>query len=75
MTTNKFQRAFGGWHVSRDFYGDAVLTEATLIPKKEKFYLGVGLNINFEGNYQLRLTDKSFRETGYFILFLGIFWN
>ena len=71
MTTNKFQRAFGGWHVSRDFYGDAVLTEATLIPKKEKFYLGVGLNINFEGNYQLRLTDKSFRETGKYILFLA----
>lgn len=71
MVQNNFERDFGGWHVYRKFYGDAASSEATLIPRKESFYLGVGLNIGFEGTYQLRITDKSFESTGKYTIFLA----
>ena len=68
---NKFERAFGGWHVYREFHGNTTSVEATLVPTKPSFYLGVGINVNFEGSYQLRLTDKSVPTTGKYTLFLA----
>jgi len=70
MNNQDFVRAFEGWHLYRDFYGNATCVEATITYSKEKFYLGVGLDINFEGSYQLRLTDKIFDETGMYQLSL-----
>lgn len=71
MNNQDFARAFEGWHLYRDFYGSATVVEATITYSKEKFYLGVGMNINFEGSYQLRLTDKIFGETGMYQLYLS----
>lgn len=68
---NKFERAFGGWNVYRDFHGNTTSVEATLVPTKPSFYLGVGINVNFEGSYQLRLTDKSLDTSGKYTLFLA----
>ena len=68
---NKFKRAFGAWYVYRDFHGNTTQVEATLVPIKPSFYLGVGINVNFEGAYQLRLTDKSVNVTGKYSLFLA----
>lgn len=70
MNNQNFERAFEGWHLYQDFYGSATCVEATITYSKEKFYLGVGLDINFEGSYQLRLTDKIFDETGMYQLYL-----
>ena len=68
---NNFERGFGGWYVYRDFYGNTTQVETTLVPRKSNFYLGVGLGLNFEGNYQLRLTDKSLSTNGKYTLFLA----
>lgn len=70
MIQNKWIRGFEGWHIEPEFYGDAILAEATLIPQKKDFYLGIGVNIEFEGNYQLRITDKTYENTGCYTLFL-----
>lgn len=71
MKQKDLERAFEGWHLNRDFYGEATVAEVTLTFEKENFYLGVGIHINFEGSYQLRLTDKSFAETGKYTLYLA----
>ncbi len=71
MNNQNFERAFEGWHLYQDFYGSATCVEATITYEKENFYLGVGLDINFEGSYQLRLTDKIFGETGMYQFYLS----
>ncbi len=70
MNNQDFARAFEGWHLYQDFYGSATCVEATITYEKESFFLGVGLNINFERSYQLRLTDKTFDETGMYQIYL-----
>ena len=70
MNNKDFERAFEGWHLYRNFYGSATVVEATITYSKESFYLGVGMNITFEGSYQLRLTDKTFAKTGKYQLYL-----
>ena len=70
MGRKDFERAFEGWHLYRDFYGNATSVEATITYEKENFFLGVGMGITFEGSYQLRLTDKSYKETGMYKFFL-----
>ena len=71
MNNQDFERAFEGWHLYRDFYGTATAVEATITYSKESFYLGVGMNIDFEGCYQLRLTDKIYADTGKYQLYLS----
>ena len=70
MKYNNFERAFDGWHLCRDYHGSATSVEATITYEKENFFLGVGMNITFEGSYQLRLTDKSFAETGMYKFYI-----
>lgn len=70
MERKEFERAFEGWHLYRDFYGNATCVEATITYEKEDFFLGVGMGITFEGSYQLRLTDKAFAETGMYKFFM-----
>lgn len=70
MNNQDFARTFEGWHLCRDFYGNATVVEATITYSKEKFYLGVGMNISFEGSYQLRITDKAFAEKGTYTFYL-----
>ncbi len=70
MNNQNFERAFEGWHLYQDFYGSATCVEATITYEKESFFLGVGMNITFEASYQLRLTDKTFDETGMYQIYL-----
>ena len=71
MKQNNFERAFEGWHLYRDFHGSATCVEAAITYEKKSFFLGVGMNINFECAYQLRMTDKSFDETGMYKFYLS----
>lgn len=71
MSSKNFERVYEGWHVCREYYGTVASAEATLVYQKDRFYLGVGLNIGFEGNYQLRISDLKFAESGKFSLFLA----
>lgn len=70
MKYQEFERAFEGWHLYREFYGNATYVETTITSEKESYYLGVGMGITFEGSYQLRLTDKVLAETGRYKLFI-----
>lgn len=60
MDKNGFVRAYEGWHTDKKFYGSASAVEATFKIKPNATYIGVGINIGFEGNYQLRFkTDNT----------------
>ena len=71
MSNQEFVRAFEGWHLYRDFHGSATFVEAAITYEEESFFLGVGMNINFECSYHLRLTDKSYDETGMYKFYLA----
>lgn len=57
MSDFTLTRDFGAWHVAHDFYGQCESVEAVFFPKRENYYLGVGINLTFEGCYQLRISD------------------
>ena len=71
MNNQDFARAYEGWHLYHDFYGSATSVEASITYEWEKFYLGVGMNISFEGSYQLRVTDKAYEEKGTYTFYLA----
>lgn len=71
MLIDNFEYAYEGWHLYRGFYGDVTSVEVSLKLDEENFYLGAGININFEGSYQLRITDKSYKTTGKYYLSLN----
>lgn len=71
MVPSNFELAYEGWHVYREFYGDATAVEAELRLKQQNVYVGIGINIGFEGSYQLRITDKTFDKTGKYYLFIS----
>ncbi len=54
-----FRRAFEGWHLYDCRYGSVSAVSALFHRTAENVYIGVGLNIGFEGNYQLRLKGNS----------------
>ena len=57
MSDFLLKRDFGAWHVAHDFYGECESVEAVFYPKRENYYLGVGINLTYEGCYQLRISD------------------
>ena len=57
MSDFALTRDFSAWHVAHDFYGQCESVEAVFYPKRENYYLGVGINLTFEGCYQLRISD------------------
>ncbi len=57
MLNFAFKRDFGAWHVAHDFYGQCQSVEAVFYPKRERYYLGIGINLTYEGCYQLRISD------------------
>ncbi len=67
---NLWCRGYEGWHLYRDFYGNVESVEAEFSVVCEKFYIGVGLNISFWGNYQLRVTDMFWQSNGRYTLAL-----
>lgn len=71
MLIENFEFAYEGWHLYRGFYGDATSVEVVLRLEEEGFYLGAGINIDFEGSYQLRITDRSYKTTGKYHLLLN----
>lgn len=71
MLIENFEYAYEGWHLYKGFYGDVNSVEVVLNLEEDNFYLGVGININFEGSYQLRMTDKSYEATGKYHLSLN----
>jgi len=71
MLIDNFEYAYEGWHLYRGFYGDVTSVEVSLKLNEDNFYLGAGININFEGSYQLRITDKSYKTIGKYHLSLN----
>lgn len=57
MSNFALKRDFGAWYVAHDFFGQCQSVEAVFYPKRERYYLGVGINITYEGCYQLRISD------------------
>ena len=57
MSKFAFKRDISAWYVSHDFYGQCQSVEAVFYPKRERYYLGVGINLTYEGCYQLRISD------------------
>ncbi|MBO7519291.1 MAG: exo-alpha-sialidase [Clostridia bacterium] len=55
-------RDFGAWHVAHEFYGQCKSVEAVFFPKRDNYYLGVGINLTYEGCYQLRISDMNGEE-------------
>lgn len=63
-------RGYEGWHLYKDFYGNVESVEAEFSVTCDNFYIGVGLNISFWGNYQLRVTDMFWQANGRYALAL-----
>ena len=57
MSDFSLKRDLGAWHVGHGFYGECESVEAVFYPKRENYYLGVGINLTYEGCYQLRISD------------------
>lgn len=54
-----WRRGYGGWHLYTGFYGTAQAVEAELcLHAGENYFIGLGLQIGFEGSYQARITDR-----------------
>lgn len=56
-----FERAFEGWHLCRSIYGAAHAASVTFDKNESNIYIGVGINIDFEGSYQFRLDSLNKR--------------
>ena len=52
MSNFALKRDFGAWYVAHDFFGQCQSVEAVFYPKRERYYLGVGINLTYEPEYE-----------------------
>ena len=63
-------RGYEGWHLRKGIFGNAESVEADFCIHCDSCNVGLGLNIGYEGSYQLRVTDRIWQAKGRYALAL-----